>query len=108
MKRIDDYVPVEIWREAKAFVKEVSEDVEIYKIIQKTDGVKPCEEADKFCAYWNLESYEKYSHALITLYEAKPLIDSHFETSDVMNAFEVLQLRMKNYYLVLKEKGMIE
>lgn len=108
MKQIDDYVPVEIWREAKAFVKEVSEDVEIYKIIQKTDGVKPCEEADKFCAYWNLESYEKYPHALITLYEAKPLIDSHFETSDIMNAFEVLQLRMKNYYFVLKEKGMIE
>lgn len=48
MKQIDDYVPVEIWREAKAFVKEVSEDFEIYKIIQKTDGVKPCEELISF------------------------------------------------------------
>ena len=97
-----------MWHEATAFVKEVTDDVEIYKIICKTGSVKPCEEADKFCAYWNLESYEKYPHALFTLYEVKPLIDKQFETSDVMNAFEVLQHRIKNYYLVLKEKGMIE
>jgi hypothetical protein len=90
MRQIDDYVPVEIWREAKAFVKDVSEDVEIYKIIQNTGNLRPCEEADKFCAYWNLESYEKYPHALITLYEAKPLIESHFETSDVITAFSLL------------------
>ena len=108
MRQIDDYVPVELWHEAKAFVKEVTDDVEIYKIICKTGGVKPCEEADKFCAYWNFESYDKYPHALITLYEAKPLIDKQLAVSDVMNAFEVQQMRMKNYYLLLKEKGMIE
>lgn len=108
MRQIDDYVPVELWHEAKAFIKEVTDDVEIYKVIQKTGCVSPCEEADKFCVYWNLESYEKYPHALITLYEAKPLIDEQLAESDVMNAFEVQQMRMKNYYLLLKEKGMIE
>ena len=108
MSNSDDYVPVELWHEAKKFVQDVKDEVEIYKIVCKTGALKPCDEADRFCAYWNLESYEKYPHALITLYEYKPLIDKHFENSDVINAFEVQQLKLKNYYLVLKEKGMIE
>ena len=108
MRAADDYIPVELWKEARSFIQDVQNDVDIYKVICKTNGVAPCIEADTFCAYWNLEGYEKYPHALITLYEAKPLIDSQLVISDVMNAFEVLQLRMKNYYLVLKEKGMIE
>lgn len=108
MIKIDDYVPVELWREAKKFVQEVTDEVEIYKIICKTDAVKPCEEADKFCAYWDLEGYERFPHALITLYEAKPGIDQMFTVNDVMSSFECEQMRIKHYYLLLKEKGMIE
>ena len=107
MRQTDDYIPIDIWHEAKDFVKEVTDEVEIYKIILQTAALKPCEEADKFCAYWNLKSYEKYPYALITLYEAKNLIDKKLLSGDVMNAFEVQQMRMKNYYLFLKDKGLI-
>ena len=59
MRQTDDYIPIDIWHEAKDFVKEVTDEVEIYKIILQTAALNPCEEADKFCAYWNLKSYEK-------------------------------------------------
>ena len=105
---IQDYIPAELWREAQQFVKDVGSDVEIYKVICKTASVESCEEADKFCAYWSLEGYEKFPHALITLYENKPLIDERFDIADIMNPFECLKLRFKYYYLTLKEKGMID
>lgn len=108
MRTIDNYIPIELWREAKEFVKNVQDDVDIYKLYQKTGSITPCEEADKFCAYWNMESYEKHPHALITLYEYKPLIDKKYDIGNVMNAFECLQMRFKTYYLVLKEKGMTD
>ena len=107
IRKIEDYIPVELFHEAKTFVREMDDDVEIYKKIRTLKALKPCEEADKFCAYWNLKSYEKYPHALITLYEAKNLIDKKLLSGDVMNAFEVQQMRMKNYYLFLKDKGLI-
>ena len=105
---VQDYIPAELWREAQQFVKDVGDDVEIYKVICKTEAVVSCEEADKFCAYWSLESYERYPHALITLYENKPLIDERFSIADIMDPFECLKLRFKYYYLTLKEKGMID
>ena len=108
MRNDTEFIPIELWREAKRFMKEVNEDVEIYKIILQTGGLKPCEEAEKFSAYWNLESFENYPHALITLYEAKPEIDETFSVNDVMDSFECIQQRMKQYYLLLKQKGMIE
>lgn len=108
MRNVEDYIPVELWHEAKKFVQEVSDDVEIYKVICKTGALKPCEEADKFCAYWNLDGYERFPHALITLYEAKDDIDARFTVNDVMSSFECEQMRIKHYYLLLKEKGMIE
>lgn len=108
MNQADDYIPIELWHEAKNFVKEVSDDVEIYKIIAKTEFLQPCEEAEKFCAYWSLERYKDFPHALIVLYENKPLIDMQFNVNDVMNAFECFQMRFKSYYLLLKDKGMIE
>ena len=108
MIEVDDYIPVELWHEAKRFVQEVTDDVDIYKVICKTVSLKPCDEADRFCAYWNIGSYEMFPHALITLYENKSVIDDRFIVNDVMNSFECLQERLKNYYLLLKEKGMIE
>ena len=47
-------------------------DVDIYHKAGEVVALKPCIEADKFCAYWSLESYENFPHALITLYENKP------------------------------------
>ena len=108
MRQIDDYIPVELWREAKQFVEDVKCDVDIYHNAGKVANLKPCIEADKFCAYWSMESYEKFPHALITLYENKPLIDKKYDINDIVNPFELLQLRFKAYYLLLKEKGMID
>ena len=36
MRQTDDYIPIDIWHEAKDFVKEVTDEVEIYKIILQT------------------------------------------------------------------------
>ena len=108
MRQIDDYIPVELWHEAKQFVEDVKDDVDIYHNAGKVANLKQCIEADKFCAYWSMESYEKFPHALITLYENKPLIDEKYDINDIVNPFELLQLRFKAYYLLLKEKGMID
>lgn len=105
--KIDDYIPVELFHEAKDFVYNIDCDVEIYKKIRQTTALKPCIEADKFVAYWFLEEYENYPHALITLYENKDEIDNSLPESDVMNVCEIMQLRMKKYYELLLENNMI-
>lgn len=107
MMQLDDYIPVELYHEAKDFVQNVSEDVEMYVKIKQLKAIQPDEDADKFVAYWNLERYEDFPHALITLYENKYEIDSAIFEENLCNAFEVLQQRMKAYYLLLKENGMI-
>lgn len=107
MRCIEDYVPAEIFREAKNFVHAIDDDIEIYKKIRNFDSVKPCPEADKFVAYWSLERYEQYPHALITLYENKPDIDLSFDDDSVVSAFDCLQYRLKKYYELLKENKMI-
>lgn len=105
---IDDYIPIGIYHEAADFVKRIDEDVEIYKMVKNFDTAKPCPEADKFCAYWFLQSYEKFPHALITLYENKNEIDERFGPSDALSAIDCMQFRFKSYYELLKENNMIE
>ena len=39
---IDDYIPIELYHEAKDFVKRIDEDVEIYKMVKNFDTAKPC------------------------------------------------------------------
>lgn len=108
MIKIDDYIPIELISEAKDFIQLMSENVEIYVTIRKMGSVRPCEEADKFVAYWNLARYNDFPHALITLYENMESIDESIGTFDQVNALEYLQCRMKKYYLLLKENGMID
>ncbi len=104
----DDYIPIELYHESKDFIQVMSDNVEIYCSIRKIDSLKPCEEADKFVAYWNFARYNDFPHALITLYENMEAIDDSIGTMDQVNAIEYLQLRMKKYYLLLKENGMID
>ena len=89
-------------------IRHSDEDVEIYKMVKNFDTAKPCPEADKFCAYWFLQSYEKFPHALITLYENKNEIDERFGPSDALSAIDCMQFRFKSYYELLKENNMIE
>lgn len=106
----DDYIPIEFYREAKAFIKEIDEDVELYKKIRMINAVKPNLKADNFTAYWTLERYENFPHALIFLYEKKNDIVESIELncSGIADSFEALQLRLIKYYDVLKENGKIE
>ncbi|MCQ2602263.1 MAG: hypothetical protein MJ184_12955 [Treponema sp.] len=108
--RISDegYIPIELYHEAKDFVQRIDEDVEIYKKIKSFSNTKPCLEADKFCAYWILQSYENFPHALITLYENKNEIDDRFGPSDALTVIDCMQFRFKSYYELLKANNMIE
>ena len=108
IRKIEDYIPVELFHEAKTFVREMDDDVEIYKKIRTLKALKPCEEADKFVAYWYLEGDERFPHALITLYENKHDIDLSLDDSNITNGIEILQQRFKKYYLLLKQEGMID
>ncbi len=108
--RDEDYISIEFYCEAKAFVKEIDEDVELYKKIRMINAVKPNEKADNFTAYWTLERYENFPHSLIFLYEKKNEIVESIEMNcgGIADSFEALQLRLVKYYDVLKENGKIE
>ena len=108
MRQMEDYIPVELWHEAKDFIKNMDVDVSIFHDAQGIMKIAECLEAKKFCAYWSLKGYEKHPHALITLYENKPDIDDKYDIHDIVNPIECLQLRFRDYYLLLKDKGMIE
>ena len=107
MKNIDDYIPVDIFHEASDFIKRMDEDVEIYKTCRRLKTVSSCIEADKFVAFWSLGRYSDFPHALITLYEHKEEIENGFGGVDTQNVLDFMQFRMKCYYLLLKENGMI-
>jgi len=108
MRQLDDYIPVELWREAHSFIENMNGDVSIYHNAEEVMRLPECIEAAKFCAYWSMEGYERHPHALITLYEHKTDIDDKYSINDIVNPFECLQLRFRDYYLLLKEKGMID
>ena len=107
MKEYSEYVSFELFNEAKDFIRTMDEDVEIYKMCRKFNSIKPCLEADKFTAYWTMASYNKYPHALITLYENIEDINNNFGNITSDNALECLRYRLKNYYLLLKEFNLI-
>ena len=47
MRQIDDYIPIELWRESKNFLEEINCDIEIYEKF-KTFEKNLNEEALKF------------------------------------------------------------
>ena len=75
MKPVDDYIPVELIKEATNFVNRITEDVEIYKKIMALDSVKQCIEAEKFVAWWDLQRYYEHEHSLFLLYEYQEYIE---------------------------------
>lgn len=110
MRNVDtsDYIPSECVKSALFFVQKTSEDVKNYEFLRKVKSVKQSDKADFFCAWWNLQRYEFYPHALITLYEAENEIDEEFGEHNVQNIIEFLQHRLIGFYDLLKKEGMLE
>ena len=102
-----NYIPKEILDEANKFIYYLSADVDIYKTVRKFESMKPCIEADKFTAYWDFAGYNRYPHALITLYENMDEISNSYDVVNAENPTVRMQQRMNGYYLLLKENNLI-
>ena len=107
MKAVDDYIPVELWREAKGFVQNITDDVEIYKKIRILENFHQNEEADKFIAWWDFKRYQDKQHSLFLIYENIENITLCVGKYDVMNGFYQLQHKMILLYRLLRQNGMI-
>ncbi len=106
MKAADDYVPVEIWHEAKDFIQDISDDVGIYEKFRSFEN-NLSEEALKFSAWWSFKRYVDYPHSLILLYENIERIQIEIGTYDVLDGFRQLESKLVLLYRLLKENGMI-
>lgn len=107
MRQVDDYIPVELWREAKNFMQDMTDNIEIYKKIKSFGSVKHNEEADKFVVWWEFKRYLDYPHALGLLYDNVSAVDEAVGSYEVMDAFNQLQMRMFLFYRILKGAKMI-
>lgn len=107
MKAADDYIPVELWREAKSFVQNITDDVEIYKKIRILENFNQNVEADKFVAWWDFKRYLDNQHSLFLIYENIENITLCVGKYDVMNGFYQLQQKMILLYRLLRQNGMI-
>ena len=107
MKQDDDYVPIDLWREAKSLFENLEMDVELYKKIRAFPDFKQDIEADKFIAWWELDEFDNYPHALYILLENVDKIDETIASYNFVDAFDQLKMKMILFYRLLKEKGMI-
>lgn len=107
MKAVVDYISVELWREAKSFVQNITDDVEIYKKIRILENFNQNVEADKFVAWWDFKRYLDNQHSLFLIYENLDNITSYVGKYDVMNGFYQLQQKMILLYRLLRQNGMI-
>ncbi|MCR4736013.1 MAG: hypothetical protein K5829_13520 [Treponema sp.] len=107
MKTTDDYIPIELWHEAKDFIKSITDDVDIFNKFKCFDNMKFEEEALKFVAWWDLKSYLQHPHALILIYENIGNIEIEVGKYDLMDGFNQLQKKLVLLYELLKKNGMI-
>ena len=103
----DEYIPMELWREARQFILDISDDVEIFNKFRNFEGIEINDEALKFVAWWEFKRYREHPHALILLYENLTKIDEEIGTYDVMDGFNQLQLKLVLLYELLKKNEMI-
>lgn len=109
-KKCDDeiYYPEDILNEAYLFINSISGDVAIYKNIRKLNKLEPNKEADTFVAWWYMERYLNFPHALGMIYEYREEIEKFCETSNLMDVFIFLQKKMIFLYRLAKANGYIE
>ena len=103
MKQDDDYIPTDIWREAKHFIKDISDDVDIFNQFKSFSNLKICEGALKFAAWWDFKRYLEYPHSLILIYENIGEIIRSIGKYDVMDGFYQLQQKLVLLYELLKK-----
>ena len=107
IKMPDDYIPIDVWREAKEFVVSTGDDIKIYKQFRNFTSSKQSEEADKFVAWWEFGRFRDYPHSLILLYENLSDIYKTIGNDDGMNGYEQLQYKLIQFYRILKNNVMI-
>lgn len=107
IKMDDDYIPKDIWKNAKNFVFLIEDNITIYKQFRSFPTSKQNEEADKFIAWWELGRFRDYPHSLILLDENLSNIYKTIGKDDVMNGYEQLQFTLVQLYKILKDNGMI-
>lgn len=104
----DEYIPIEIWREAKEFIQDISDDVEIFNKFKTFDDIKIKEEALKFAAWWDFKRYQDYPHSLFLMYENLGNITRELGSYDVLGGFDLLQMKFILFYRLLHDRGIID
>lgn len=107
-KEEEIYFPQEILDEASLFINSISSDVAVYRNIKKLNKLEPNKEADEFEAWWYMERYLNFPHALGLIYDYKEEIEKFCETSNLMDVFFFLQKKMVFLYRLIKSYGYIE
>ena len=104
----DEYIPIEIWREAKEFIQDISDDVEIFNKFKTFDDIQIKEEGLKFAIWWGFKRYLNYPHSLFLMYENLGKINRELGSYDVLGGFDLLQMKFILFYRLLHERGMID
>ena len=94
MNRADDYIPIELWHEAKNFIQDITDDIDIFNKFRNFENLEIKEEALKFAAWWDCKRYMDYPHSLFLIYENIDEILRTVGTYDVMDGFNQLQLKL--------------
>ena len=102
------YYPEDILNVSYLFINSISGDVAIYRNLRKLNKVERNKEADSFVAWWYMERYLNFPHALGMFYEYKEEIKKFCETSDPMEVFFFLQKKMIFLYRIAHANGYIE
>lgn len=103
----DNYIPIDIWRDAKEFYVSLKDDVEIYKKFKCFPDMKQSEEADKFVAWFSMERFADYPSSLILINEHIGEIIKNVSSYNLLDGYEQLQFKLIQLYRLLKENGMI-
>ncbi len=108
IKRPDDYIPTDIWRDAKDFFTSIRDDVDIYRKFKLFPNLKQSEEADRFVAWWGFERFADNPRSLILILDNLGDILTKVNSANLMDGFEQLQYKLILFYRLLKENGMID
>lgn len=100
-RKTEDEIDPECKKEAERFVRDLTDDVQIYKKIRKLDNFKQNINADNFVAWWELGRFANHPHALIILYENLECIENFIGNYTMWDGFKQLQVKLELLYIYL-------
>ena len=106
-KSEEEFLPDCVLDEAQAFLKRISEDVEIYRKIRMLESLPANDEADSFSLWWNFERYLNCPSCLGVLYDNYDDIVDQLGDITLMNGFELLQKKMILCYRLMRKYNYI-